>query len=218
VADLLAGTTKGAVQQGISPINSFASLALGALLPSANASAAGAARPQVSAPPLAWHPHKACIAISVPAPASTGAAKNGNRGQQGQGSSAAVSQPQVHVYDLSDQESSLLKAASSLLSRPAPGGAVQSAISAVQAGGRSTGGATASVGDPRHVLVHDRMADGVHALAWRPCSGSMLAVGTLGGVLVWTLSGTSRPPMSMRAVGGRGIWATWLPVGSADTR
>ncbi|KAL6763571.1 hypothetical protein V8C86DRAFT_2491703 [Haematococcus lacustris] len=66
---------------------------------------------------------------------------------------------------------------------------------------------------PSMRLAH-RLQPCTMSLAWRPMSGRMLAVGTQGGVLAWTLGGSSRPPLGgLRGLGGPqgGPWVTWLP-------
>ncbi|KAJ9522866.1 hypothetical protein QJQ45_023659 [Haematococcus lacustris] len=66
---------------------------------------------------------------------------------------------------------------------------------------------------PSMRLAH-RLQPCTLSLAWRPMSGRMLAVSTQGGVLAWTLGGSSRPPLGgLRGLGGPqgGPWVTWLP-------
>ncbi|GAX75098.1 hypothetical protein CEUSTIGMA_g2542.t1 [Chlamydomonas eustigma] len=68
---------------------------------------------------------------------------------------------------------------------------------------------TSFVPEPFAVLEHE-LQKKVHCLSWRPLSGSQLAVGCVGGVALWHLSGSCRAPVGgSRGSAGGGPWMSF---------
>lgn len=83
-------------------------------------------------------------------------------------------------------------------------------------GSSSSSHALESAGPAVAVLEHE-LQRCPSCLAWRPLSGSILAVGCAGGAAIWSVGGGARAPVAGSAAAGRLPWMTFLkcPVDGA---